>query len=273
MSNTTTDTTADAVNAPVLSKLEDGVAHITLNRPDQANALDDATINALAAAINQACDDTGTRVVLLRAIGKTFCAGGDIRMFETRLDELAELLDNLLVPLNKALVRLQTSGLPVVSAINGPVGGGGIGIALCADFVLAADTMKLRCGYSAIGLTPDAGSSWFLAKRTGTVYAKQLFFMNTPLDAQACLQKGIVDAVYPAEQLLDEATALATQLAAAPKHVMQRTKFLVDSAGKLSFEKHLDAERRYMVASGGEAASHEGIKAFIEKRKAVFNNA
>lgn len=269
--DTNIDATPDPVNDPVLCKLENGVAHITLNRPDDANALDVATINAFAAAINQACDDTSTRVVLLRAIGKTFCAGGDIHTFEEELDDLAELLDAIITPLHKALVRLNTSGLPVVSAVNGPVGGGGIGIALCADFVLAAETMKLRCGYSAIGLTPDAGSSWFLARRTGSVRAKQLFFLNTPLDAQACLQHGIVDAIYPAAQLLSEATTLANLLADSPKHVMERTKFLVESAGTHSFEKHLDAERRYMVASGGEAAAQEGIKAFIEKRKAVFH--
>lgn len=254
----------------VLYAVDNGIAQITLNRPGQANALDKDTVFAFSDAVNKACDDQSVRVIMLQANGKTFCAGGDITTFQGALQNLPELLDTLLLPLNKALLRLHTSGLPIVSVINGPVGGGGIGIALCADFVLAADAMKLRCGYSGIGLSPDAGSSWNLANRAGPTRAKQLFALNTVLDAQTCLQYGIVDAVYPAAELLDQAMSLAVQLCAGSKNSLARIKSLVDGIGQRSFQEHLELERQYMLASGAEPDANEGISAFTEKRTPIF---
>ncbi|MGB6008464.1 enoyl-CoA hydratase/isomerase family protein [Castellaniella sp.] len=254
----------------ILYSQDDGIARIILNRPKQLNALDAEAIHALAAALERACDDEHSRVVLIQGTGKAFCVGGDINLFQQTVDGLPALLDSLLQPLNAAIARVAASGLPIVSAVNGPVGGGGIGLALCADYVLAAQSMALRCGYSAIGLTPDVGSARFLTLRVGVTRAKHLFYLNEMLDAPACLALGIVDAIHPDEELAAAAEALARRLRAGPRAALARIKALVETTGARSLPEHLAAERECMVASAGEPDACEGIAAFTEKRAARF---
>lgn len=254
----------------VVFESKDGIGVITLNRPDAGNALDSEMVHGLTAIINQAADDTSIRVIVIRAAGRAFCVGGDINAFQQHRDNLPGFIDTLLVPLSQAITRLATCGRPVVSVLNGAVGGGGIGIALCADFVLAAESMKLRAGYSAIGLTPDAGSSWFLTRRLGPTRAKHLFLLNEPHTAEECLALGIVDAVHPDAGLETRAMELAARLSAGPSCAFARTKGLIDTVGAHDLSAHLQLEGRYMVASAGEPDVREGIAAFLEKRPPRF---
>jgi 2-(1,2-epoxy-1,2-dihydrophenyl)acetyl-CoA isomerase len=121
-----------------------------------------------------------------------------------------EILDGL----HPALLRLATGPAPLVVAVNGPAGGAGVGLALCGDFVLAAESMKLRTGYAAIGLSPDAGASYFLSRRVGPVRAQQWLMLSDAIDSQRCLASGAVDAVYPDAELAAAGEALVTRLAA-----------------------------------------------------------
>ena len=268
--NDITQTPAAIETDKVVLECAQGIATITLNRPDAGNALDYDMIQGLAGVIHGACDDPSTRVVVIRAKGKAFCVGGDINAFQTHQDQLPEFIDSLLTPLNRAMVRLLSSGLPIVNVVSGPVGGGGIGLALCGDYVIAAESMKLRGGYSAIGLTPDVGSSWFLTHRAGAAKAKQVLLLNEPLSAQQCLDWGLVDAVYPDTELEKQCQQLISRLHAGPKPVFARIKSLVDTAQERSFAEHLELERQYMVASGGETNVQEGVEAFLAKRAPRF---
>ncbi|MDO5290826.1 MAG: enoyl-CoA hydratase/isomerase family protein [Pseudomonadota bacterium] len=145
-----------------------GVGHIVLDRPQGANALSMAMGRQLAQAVAQAARaDVGA--VLLSAQGGQFCAGGDIREFVAQRERLNVLVHEMLDVLHPAMHTLATLPLPVVSAVQGPVGGAGIALALCADVVLASSAMFLRGGYSAIGLSPDLGASYFLARRGAAV--------------------------------------------------------------------------------------------------------
>lgn len=254
----------------VVLECADGIGTLTLNRPDAGNALDPEMVQDLVAVINRVSDAPEIRVIVIRAAGKAFCVGGDINTFQQHQGRLPEFIDALLKPLNQSIARLAASGRPVVSVVNGAVGGGGIGLALCADFVLAAQSMKLRTGYSAIGLTPDAGSSWFLARRAGATRAAQLFLLNDPLAAEQCLAWGIVDAVHPDAELDEKARALALRLSAGPVRASARAKALVDAASRHDLEAHLQLERQYMVASGGEPDAREGVAAFLAKRPPRF---
>ena len=119
--------------------------------------------------------------VLLSSTGKQYCAGGDINAFLARGDRFAGLIDELLDILNPAVAPLTALLLPMISAVHGPVGGAGIAMALCADIVLAAHSMKLRGGYSVIGLNPDIGASYFLARRAGAARAKYILMTNRAL--------------------------------------------------------------------------------------------
>src|SRR5690606_6023810 len=111
------------------------------------------------------------------------------------------LVDETVAPLHPAMLRLHESPAPVVTAVNGPIGGAGVGLALSADFVLAASSMKLRTGYVALGLSPDAGTAYYLARRVGPVRAQQWLMLSDPIDAQSCLQHGAVDALHPEGEL------------------------------------------------------------------------
>jgi 2-(1,2-epoxy-1,2-dihydrophenyl)acetyl-CoA isomerase len=262
---------ANGVNVAdeVLCTIEDNIATIMLHRPDNGNAIDLALGKALAAVINRVAADSSVRALLISGTGKAFCVGGDIAEM-LQVASLPEFLEPALAVLHAAVHKLGELPVPVVTAINGPVGGGGIGLALCGDFVLASESMKLRGGYSAIGLTPDLGASWYLARRAGPARAKQILFLNKTVSARECLDLGLVDAVYPQQDLEREAQALVRRLAASATLSLKRIKHLVDGAATRSFQQHLDLEARTMVASAGSEDAHEGIRAFIEKREPEF---
>jgi len=259
------------MSSAVLLDRRDGIAVLTLNRPERANVLDLELSAALIAAVEAVAEDATVRALLLRAEGRHFCAGGDISDFVRSRDDMGTLLDTHIPPLHRAIERLAGLPIPVVSALNGPIGGGGIGLALCADIVLAAESMKLRGGYSAIGLTPDVGASWFLTRRVGVARAKEIFFTNAPLSAQRCLDWGIVSAVWPDAELGARADALVASLARGATGALGRTKRLVDAAPLHSLAEHLDHEHRAMVASGHTPDAVEGVTAFAEKRAPVFD--
>jgi 2-(1,2-epoxy-1,2-dihydrophenyl)acetyl-CoA isomerase len=256
----------------LLLEYRDNVAVFTLNRPQRANVLDLEMSAALIAAIETVARDQSVRAVLLQARGRQFCGGGDITDFADSLDTLGDLLDQHIPPLHRAIHQLATLPVPVISALNGPIGGGGIGLALCADIVIAAESMKLRGGYSAIGLTPDVGSSWFLARRIGAARTKEIFFTNEPLSAHQCLALGIVSRVCPDAELSEDAFALATSLARSATGSLARIKLLVDGAADRSLQEQLDLEHRCMVDSGCSAEAAEGVKAFMQKRAPRFTN-
>lgn len=252
--------------------IDAGVATIRLNRANHGNALNMALVEAFANAVNQIVNTSSVRVVLLTGSGKNFCVGGDIQSFIEERDDLSGFVAAITEPLHNALAQLEASHLPIVAALNGAVGGAGIGLALIADFVLAAESMKLRCGYTAIGLSPDAGSSWLLANRIGAFRARQLLLSNSTLDAQACLNLGLVDGVYPDADLLTQAQRLVEALRGGSAKAMSRVKHLLDhSITQRTFKSHLDLERKLIIDSAAEGDAQEGILAFMEKRQANFS--
>jgi 2-(1,2-epoxy-1,2-dihydrophenyl)acetyl-CoA isomerase len=260
----------DALHDSVICAIAGGVATVTLNRPLRGNALNGAMGARLLAVIDQIGASDVVRVVLLRAEGKIFCVGGDIDEMLTAGAALPEVMGASVGVLHECITKLASLPMPVVSVVGGALGGGGIGLALCADLVLAAESMKLRAGYSAIGLTPDLGSSWFLAKRAGVARAKEVLFLNRVLGASACLAMGIVDAVHPDAELAEQAARLAGELAQAATGALGRIKRLVDGFGERTLEQHLAIERAMMIESTGTADGVDGIAAFAARRPARF---
>lgn len=258
------------MTAPVLLEHDGHVATIVLNRPEQSNAIDPDAARALIACIDAVAADTSIRAVVVRGSGAHFCAGGSIAFFDTAGAALPALLEQFIGPLHAAIQKLATLPVPVISAVNGPVAGGGIGLALCADIVLAAESMKLRGGYSAIGLTPDAGASWLLTRRAGAACAKRIFFTNAPLSAQQCLALGIVDEIVPDGELRVRAASLASTLSQGATEAIASIKRLVDGAHERPLAAQLDMEHRLMVKAAASAHAAEGIAAFREKRTPRF---
>lgn len=245
--------------------LDGGIGRIVLRRPDKANALDFAMARQLAQAIHEVLSRE-PRVVLLAAEGTIFCAGGDIDEFVSVGVGLAALVDRVLELVHPAVHRLATAPIPVVSAVSGPIGGAGIGLALCADFVLASESMKLRTGYAALGLSPDLGASYFLARRVGVVRATQWFMLSDPVDARTCLDSGVVDAVYPACELAGAAEALVVRLAQAAPASTAAIKKLCESLQAGELQLHLQREHELLRCLAATADGLQRVRAFVERR-------
>jgi 2-(1,2-epoxy-1,2-dihydrophenyl)acetyl-CoA isomerase len=258
------------VSEEVLCEVSQGVARITLNRPERGNALGESLRDALVPAIDRVVADASVRAILLTAAGKMFCAGGDIAGMADAGAGLDAWMERMVAPLGAAVQKLAAAPVPVVSALNGPVAGGGIGLALCADHVLAAESMKLRGGYSGIAFTADLGTSWFLARRVGPARAKEILFLNRPLGARECLAWGVVDAVHPDDRLGAEADALVRRLADGATLALGRVKRLVDGAGVRTLEEQLALERESMILSARTGDAREGVAAFTAKRAPRF---
>ncbi len=160
--------------------------------------------------------------------------------------------------------------MTVVTALNGAVGGGGIGVALCADLVIAAESAKLGGGYSAIGLAPDAGASWELTRRAGAMRAKELLITNRAISAAQCLEWGIVNAVVPDAELTQTVDRLAADLAGAAHGSLMAIKTLIDGQAGRSLAEQFALEQQLMVRAAGTSDAREGVEAFLQKRKPNF---
>ncbi|MES2840102.1 MAG: enoyl-CoA hydratase-related protein [Pseudomonadota bacterium] len=246
-----------------------GVGRIVLNRPEHHNALGREATPALVRAIDEVLAGQ-PRVIVIEARGPIFCAGGDIREFVKAGDRLDELVDEILDQLLPAYLKLAQATCPIVTVVNGPVGGAGVGLALCGDFVLASDTMKLRTGYAAIGLSPDVGASWFLARRVGAVRAQQWLMLSDAIDAQRCLAAGAVDEVFPVAGLNAAAQALVQRLCASAPASLAAMKRLSLEGPSLSLQAYLSLEQQFLKACARSADAREGTSAFVARRPPVF---
>lgn len=255
--------------ALILWHEENGVGRITLNRPDAANALSTAMGRAFCDVVDWAAH-SNVGAVLLSARGKQFCAGGDIRELAASRDHLVHLVREILEPVIPAIQTLAELPVPVVSAVQGPIGGAGIAMALCADIVLATPRMKLRGGYSAIGLSPDLGASYFLARRAGSARAKVILMTNRVLSADDCLRFRLVDEICAEDALEARSQELATQLAHGARGSFAGIKWLCDRALEHDFATHLRLERDALLRAAGSADAREGVQAFIDKRAPRF---
>ena len=251
----------------LLFDVSDAVATITLNRPDAANAMNDDLVRDLSDAAIRCDEDPAVRAVLITGAGKLFCAGGDLKTFASKGDELPAYIKQMVVHLHAAISRFRRMDAPIVAAVNGPAAGAGMALALSCDLVYAAaESARFTMAYTMVGLTPDGSSTYFLPRIVGLKNAIELTLTNRTLSAQEAAGLGIVTRVVPDAGLLDEASALARTLAAGPTKAFGKAKHLLESALTETLETQMELEGRAIAdaARGPEAA--EGIAAFIAKR-------
>ncbi len=254
-------------------RVEDGIARLTLDRTDAANAMNMALGRELfEAAI--ACDESGDiRAVLLTGAGKMFSAGGDLRYFAARGDELGAALKELTGNLHAAIARLAHMDAPVVCAVNGMAAGAGFSLAASCDYVIAAASAKFTLGYTAAGLTPDGSATWFLPRLVGLRRARELMLTNRMLSAEEARDMGIVDRVVDDQQLGAEALKQAEAFAAGPTLAFGATKRLLQESWANGLETQMDREGRAIAGLTRTADAKEGIDAFLAKRKPGFKGA
>lgn len=254
----------------ILFDLSDNVATITLNRPDKMNALTPRVFEEATAAIDKALAH-GARALVLTGAGKAFCSGADLKPddygYAGLPEDLGELLDAYYNPFVRKLAELD---IPVVSAINGPAVGAGLGIALTADISVAARSAYMLLAFVNIGLVPDAGATWLVAKGVGRTKALAMALLGERISADEALQAGLVTRVVEDETTLTEAQAIARKLAAGPTIAIGMIRKQVAAALNQTFEETLVTERTNQSKAGRTADFKESVAAFAEKRPPVF---
>ncbi len=254
----------------ILFDLSDNVATITLNRPDRLNALTPLLIEEMTAAIDAALAG-GARALLLTGAGKGFCAGADLMPdghgYEGLPEDLGELLD---VHYNPFIRKLAALDIPIVSALHGAVAGAGVGLGLAADISVAARSSYLLLAFVNIGLVPDAGATWLVAKGAGRTKTLEMALLGERLSAEDALAAGLVTRVVEDGTALDEAMALARKLAAGPTVAVGMIRKQVAAALTRTFDDMLSVESANQRTAGYTSDFKEAVSAFSEKRKPAF---
>ena len=255
----------------VLLAIDGPIAHVTLNRPKSLNSLDFGMAEALDAAITAVAGNADVRVMILGGVGRAFMGGGDLKVFHRDLPGAPATADALIKLFHRIIRGLRALPLPVVAATQGAVAGGGLGLAMAADLVIAAADAKFVPAYGAIGTSPDGGTSWSLTQLLGTRRAMATLMLGDTIDAPTALALGLVNRVVPRAELEAEVLKVAQRLAAGAPGALAKVKTLVYAAATSPLDPHLEREHAGFRESAGTADFREGINAFFERRPARFS--
>ncbi|MEO7505000.1 MAG: 2-(1,2-epoxy-1,2-dihydrophenyl)acetyl-CoA isomerase PaaG [Sphingomicrobium sp.] len=248
--------------------LNDGIARITLNRPDRLNSFTKAMHADLAAALDAAAD---ARVIILTGAGRGFCAGQDLNDRAVSADSgPTDLGDTVEASWNPLVRRLAAMPQPVIARVNGVAAGAGANIALACDLVVAARSARFIQSFAALGLIPDSGGSWHLPRLVGQARALGLALTGEPLPADKAADWGLIWQCVDDDALDITVDALAAKLAALPPLGLAAIKSLIRTTGSRTLDQELDLQATEMRRLGFTADYREGVAAFLEKRPAEF---
>ncbi len=260
----------------ILYDVEDGVATITLNKPERLNAFDDVMLTEWADAILKADQDRDVRAIIITGAGRGFCSGmnvaneaggsGILRTEATVATRRHSLRDRV-HPIPRALIQLEK---PYIAAINGAAAGAGMDMASMADIRFASSNARMGMTYVRMGLIPGDGGTYTLPRIVGTQRALDMIWTGKLITAQEALEIGYLMAVYEPEELLPRVKEYAKQIARGPATAIQLAKKLVYRSANLPFDEHLDIAQLAMFVAQTTEDAREGPKAFIEKREPQF---
>jgi 2-(1,2-epoxy-1,2-dihydrophenyl)acetyl-CoA isomerase len=246
----------------------EGVGFLQLNRPQSMNALEKILVDELIEALNELESDRKIGAVLITGKDKAFCAGGDLR----RMVEGFNPVDGqgYLKTIHPLILKIANFVKPVIAAVNGYAVGAGFNMALVCDIVYASEQAKFGQAFVNVGLISDLGGMFFLPRLVGLQKAKELIFTGQQIDAEEAYRLGIVNRVYPAEQLQEEAYSLARKLAGGPRLALSQAKKILNLSISMNLEALLEMEA-YAQGLCFQTEDHkEATKAFLEQRKPVF---
>lgn len=247
-----------------------GVATLTLNRPDRLNAFSEEMLVLLLEALPRLNADPAVGAIILTGAGRGFCAGGDVKRMAASEQTMEQRQESLRTR-QEAVRLLRTIGKVVIGAINGPVAGAGLGVALACDLRIAARSAKFRTAFAAVGFSGDFGGSWFLTRLVGTAKAREMYYLNTPVDAEEAQRLGIVTRVVDDAALMDEAMVMARQIADGPRVAFSYMKRNLHAAETEPLPAVLDMEAIGQARTGTTEDHREAARAFTDKRKPVFH--
>ena len=251
----------------ILLDQSDGIARITLNRPDRLNSFTRAMHGELQAALDEAQD---ARVVILTGAGRGFCAGQDLNDRAVAPGEAVDLGETVEECWNPLIRRLAAMPQPVIARVNGVAAGAGANIALACDMVVAAKSAKFIQSFSALGLVPDSGGSWHLPRLVGQARALGLALTGEPLSAEKAADWGLIWKAADDDSLDSDVDAVATKLASLPPLGLAAIKNIIRTSWDRSLTQELDLQRDEMRRLGFTDDYREGVAAFLEKRPAIF---
>ncbi|HET7886136.1 MAG TPA: enoyl-CoA hydratase [Bradyrhizobium sp.] len=258
----------------VLQNLDSGLLTITMNRPERRNALNPDMTMGLVAAAKRAAEDPEVRAVLLKGAGGTFCVGGDVKSmadgsrapmsFEGRHINLRRAMEVSRI--------LHEMSKPVVAQLDGAAAGAGLSIALSCDFRIASQSAKITTAFAKVGLSGDYGGTYFLTQMLGSAKARELYLLSPVLSAQEALALGMVTRVVADAECEAAAREFAMSLAQGPTIAYGYIKRNINNAERLPLEACFDGEALHHARANETADHKEAAKAFVEKRKPVFQN-
>jgi 2-(1,2-epoxy-1,2-dihydrophenyl)acetyl-CoA isomerase len=252
----------------VLLQKEQGVAIITLNRPETYNSFNKDMAFALQAHLDDCAQDDAVRCIYITGAGKGFCSGQDL---SEAMNPSAEDFERMVRDhYNAVILRLRNIEKPIIAAVNGVAAGAGANLALACDIVLASTQASFIQAFSKIGLIPDSGGTFFLPRLVGMQRAAALMMTAEKVSAADAVQMGMIYKCMPAETFLADSMQMAVQLAQMPTKGLGLTKKLLNSSYNNDLDTQLNAEMTHQIMAGGSADFKEGVAAFLEKRKPNF---
>ncbi len=261
-------------NDPVLLSFEDGVATLTLNRPDNLNAASNALMRSLEQRLRTVAELSGLRVVILTGAGRAFCAGGDLIEFEAALNAGGTVLIDTLRYNQGVIQMIEDVPVPVIGAVNGTAVAGGLELLLCCDIVVAAEGAKLGDGHARYGIVPAGGATVRLVERIGPACAAQLFHTAALIEAKRAAEWGLVNEVVPGEKLLPRAMEIAREICRVSPEVSRHIKALTGQGTRCDrrterFEAELERFEQHLT--GADLA--EGLAAFRARRQPQYRSS
>lgn len=254
----------------VAIEVEDGVATLTLNRPEKRNAVGPELSRALLDAAQTCATSPDIRCVILTGAGGFFSVGGDIDLFSSAGDDAEATVGALAETFHAGVLELATMPKPLVTAINGPAAGAGLSLAILGDIAIAGRPAQFAVAYTAIGLTPDGGASWMLPRLIGLRRAQEMILTNRRVGAEEAAAIGLITRMVEPDDLMATARETARSLASGAVGALATCRRLLHEGAVQGLAAQLDAEARGIARASGGPEGREGVAAFLEKRKPVF---
>ncbi len=250
----------------------EGVAQITLNRPDKSNAFNEALVSELIAALKDVERDVETRAVVITGAGKNFCAGQDLGPMLERYRSPGGVSfgAHLRQSYNIIVSRIRTLEKPVIAAVNGAAAGAGLGLACACDLRHASENAKFRMAFIGIALAPDSATSYLLPRIIGFGRATEMALTNELMDASKALQYGLVNRLFSPNELMPRTIEFARELAQAPTGAIGLTKRAFNYGLSADLDAALENEAFLQEIAGRSADHREGVQAFMDKRPPHF---
>lgn len=255
---------------PVRYAVDGAVATITLNRPDEMNALDTLTKEALLAALRSAAEDEQVRAVVLTGSGRAFCVGQDLNEHVQKLHSNEPPLATVREHYNPIALAIAQMPKPTIAALNGVAAGAGAAFAFACDLRIASERASFTLAFSQVGLSADSGASWTLPRLVGTAKAIELLFNPQKIGVREASQLGLVNEIVPGDRLGEHVAALAARLAAGPTVAYASLKASVHYGAAHTLEETLEFEDAMQTRCGTTADHREAVEAFLAKQPPNF---